>query len=212
MPKILNADAAEILIYGVIGDGYYYGEVSAKGVREALDALGSRDVTVRIHSPGGSVDEAMAIYTLLSERNVHVTIDGAAYSSASFIAMAGKTIRMSGSAMMMVHEPWTVAVGDAKAFRKMADVLDTFNEVLVKTYADRTGRTPEEISDLLAAETWLKPEKALELGFVDEVIENRKVENHYDLSRFKNAPKDWPKDAATPRLDAAKRRQAALQV
>lgn len=209
MKKIWNAETAEVLIYDVIGDVYGYG-VTAKHVKAALDEIGAKDLILRINSPGGSVSEASAIYNLFKDhpKNVAVMIDGAAFSSASFLAQVGHTRTMAANAMMMIHDPWTIALGDAAEMRKTADILEKFKDTIVGVYADRSGLDRDEVSKLMTAETWFSADEAKEKGLVDTVSANRKVDNSFDLSRlgFKNAPKEWPPAARTPRLDAARQK------
>lgn len=208
---ILNEESREILIYDVItdDDGWVQG-VSPRRVKEALDRLGAGPVTVRINSPGGSVFAASAMYALLQERAALVMIDGAALSAASYLATVGDRVVMAAGAMLMIHDPWTIALGDASELRKTADVLDKIKEQLVDAYHLRTGIDEEELAEWMREETWFTPSQALELHFVDEVTEHkRRVESRFDLSRFKHAPKDWPKEPATPHLDRARSRLAA---
>lgn len=207
MKKIWNADKGEILIYDVIGDVYGYG-ITAKQVKAAIDEIGAKDLTLRINSPGGSVSEASAMYNLLKEhpKNVAVVIDGAAFSSASFLAQVGHTRTMAANAMMMIHDPWTIALGDAAEMRKTADILDKFKETITGVYVDRSGLDKDEVAMLMTAETWFNADEAKEKGLVDTVSENRKVDNSFDLSRlgFKNAPREWPPAPKFPRNDAAR--------
>lgn len=220
MSKLIhNAASGEILIYGAIGD-YYYDGVRAKDVSAALKEIGNKDVTARINSPGGSVFEASAIYSLLAShsKDVHVVIDGAAFSAASFLAMVGKTVQIAATGMMMIHNPWTIAMGDAGDMRKAAEMLDKTKDVILGTYAERTQIDREELSQLLDAETWLTPDEAKEKGFVDSIVKVSKppAEDSMNLvmafaaANFKRTPNDWPQRAKTPALDACQAKFAAL--
>lgn len=213
---ILNEAASEILIYGVIGDPWGDG-VMAKHVRDALKQVGQRDINVRIHSPGGSVFEASAIYHFLTEwkHQVTVSVDGLAASAASVVAMAGHQVKMAATSMMMIHDPWTISIGDSTQLRKDAELLDKMRDQIAEVYAKRSGRKADEFATLMAAETWLTPEEALNLGLADEITGQAAVENRYDLSSFKNAPKAWPKASQpkkTPRNDMAERRLRVASV
>lgn len=213
---ILNEATAEILIYGVIGDPWGDG-VMARNVRDALKQVGQRDVNVRIHSPGGSVFEASAIHTYLTEwkHQVSVSVDGLAASAASVVAMAGHTVKMAATSMMMIHDPWTISMGDAAALRKDAELLDKIRDQIAEVYAKRAGGTAAQFQELMAKETWLTPEEAISLGLADEITGQASVENRYDLSAFKNAPKVWPQpkaDAGTPRRTAMRQRLATAEI
>jgi ATP-dependent Clp protease protease subunit len=169
----------EIYIYDEIGPDYW-GLVSAKSVIDQLTKFGKdADVTVRINSPGGSVTEGQAIYNALLRHKGEVTVevDALAASMGSYIAMAGKTIRIAENAMVMVHNPWSIAIGNAKEMREAADVLEKFQGQMLKTYVARTGQSEEEVSALLDAETWLTAAEAIEKGFADELGQELNVHN-----------------------------------
>ena len=164
----------EILIYEDIGE---YG-VSAKSVAAQLKEMGDqKEISVRINSPGGSVFEGSTIYNLLknNEAKVTVYIDGLCASIASVIAMAADQVVMADNALMMIHDPWSLAIGNADELRREADVLDKVKESLVTTYVARTGMSRDEISTLLKDETWLDAEEAIEFGFADASEEPKLV-------------------------------------
>ena len=190
---ILNkaAKTAEILIYEQIGRDYWSDEgIAAKDFAADLKALGDvKDITLRLNSPGGSVFEGLVIHNLLKahQANVTVYIDGIAASIASVIAMCGDKIIMPENAMMMIHDPSGLVIGNADDMRKMADTLDKIKES-IKTAYKRTMMTDEEIDEMMKAETWLTAADAVDKGFADEMIEAVKIAAHFDLTQFKNAP------------------------
>jgi ATP-dependent Clp protease protease subunit len=160
----------EIFIYDEIGPDYW-GLVGANYIRDELAKYKGNDVTVRINSPGGSVTEGQAIYNFLLRHDGDVTIeiDSLAASMGSYIAMAGKTIRIAENAMVMVHNPWSIAIGDAAEMRKSADVLEKFQLSASEVYARRSGQKLDKIRELMDAESWLTAAEAIELGFADEI-------------------------------------------
>jgi ATP-dependent Clp protease protease subunit len=164
----------ELVLYGEISEASWFGdEVTPAQFNADLKALGdANELLVRLNSPGGDVFAAQAIYTMLRQHPARVTmrVDGLAASAATIILMAGDRIQMPANAMLMVHNPWTVAAGDANGLRDMADTLDTVRETMLAVYTARTGQTVEQITELLDAETWLTAEKAAALGFADEVL------------------------------------------
>ena len=185
-------DTAEISIYDEIG---YWG-ITAKSFSKDLKALGNnlKQINLHIHSPGGDVFDGIAIYNLLKNHpaNVTVYIDGLAASMASVIAMAGNEVIMPENAMMMIHKPWGIQGGDADDMRKYADLLDKVENTLIPAYASKTGKTPEELAEMLSAETWLNGKECVEQGFADKLaeplvamasIKSRKLED------FENMPK-----------------------
>jgi ATP-dependent Clp protease protease subunit len=127
-----------------------------------------------VDSYGGSVFAAAGIYNALKEHKGKVTvkIDGKAMSAASVIAMAGEEILMSPMAVMMIHNPWTMAQGDMRDLRKTADVLDTIKESIVNAYALKTGRSQDEIASMMDDETWMSANVAVREGFADEMLYN----------------------------------------
>ena len=147
--------------------------VVARDFRAALK--GVRNVTVHINSPGGDVIAGAEIYSALREHSLNgegsvtVIVTGIAASAASIIAMAGDRILMHPVAYMMIHNPWTVAMGDAKELRKAAKTLDVIAEGLVNTYQQRTGKDREELKKMLEAETWMSAATCVEEGFADGI-------------------------------------------
>lgn len=163
-----SENEAEIYIYDEIG---YWG-VTAKQFVANLKALG--DVThikLHINSPGGDVFDGIAIFNALKFHGAAITvyIDGLAASMASVIAMVGNPVIMPENTMMMIHKPWGFAGGDADDMRDYADLLDKVESVLIPAYAQKTGKSPEEIAAMLEDETWMNGNECVELGFADQV-------------------------------------------
>ena len=157
---------------GVIAEySWFDDEVTPKNFRDELNAC-TGDIEVYINSPGGDCFAASQIYTMLMEYkgNVTVKIDGIAASAASVIAMAGTTVAMSPPANMMIHNPWTVTVGDEKEMQATAEFLGEIKESIINAYEIKTGLSHEKISELMTAETWMNAKKALELGFCDKIL------------------------------------------
>ena len=130
------------------------------------------DIAVWINSPGGDVFAAAQIYNMLMDypHNVTVKIDGLAASAASVIAMAGTEVQMSPVAMMMIHNPMTVAIGDSAEMQKAIAMLDEVKESIMNAYEIKTGLTRAKISHLMDAESWFNAKKAVELGFADKIL------------------------------------------
>lgn len=132
-------------------------------------------ITVKIHSPGGDCIAAAQIYNLLSEYkgNVRVEIDGLAASAASVIAMAGDEVYMSPVSMFMIHNPMTLAMGDASDMEKAKDMLFEVKESIINAYEKKTKLPRRTLSKLMDDETWMNANKALELGFIDGILGER---------------------------------------
>lgn len=158
---------ADIFIYDEIG---YWG-VTAKQFVSDLKALGDvSHINLHINSPGGDVFDGIAIFNALKHHGAAITvhIDGLAASMASVIAMAGNPVIMPENTMMMIHKPWGFAGGDANDMRDYADLLDKVESVLIPAYAQKTGKTTEEIAAMLEDETWMDGAECLALGFADQ--------------------------------------------
>jgi ATP-dependent Clp protease, protease subunit len=182
-----QAKGAEIVIYDEIGA---FG-IPAKTFLDELKAIGPvTDLTVRINSPGGSVFDGIAIYNALKRHDAGITIwiDGIAASIASMIAMAGDEVIMPQNAMLMLHDPSALVIGTAADMRGVAEALDRMKAGMVAAYRDKSGRDDAEIEALMAAETWLSAQEAVDLGLADQVEQPVRMAAHFDLSRFRNTP------------------------
>lgn len=168
--KALAGSTATLSISDEIGA---FGVTAAQFAQDLANLGDITELTVFINSEGGSVQDGVAIFNALKSHPAQVTVEinGWALSIASFIAMAGDTVRMAANGLMMIHNPWVSASGDAEALRKMAEVLDKTRETLISGYM-RSGKSREEIIALLDDESWLNADEALAAGFVDEVATN----------------------------------------
>ena len=130
------------------------------------------DVTVWINSPGGDCIAASQIYAMLMDYkgNVTVKIDGCAYSAASVIAMAGTQVLMAPTALMMIHNPWSIAIGDSEEMLKASSMLDNVKEAIMNAYEIKTGMSRMKLSNLMDAESFFPVQKAMELGFADGML------------------------------------------
>ena len=197
MPKYLTVKqeakngSAEMYIDGeIVTDEWEDSDTSAAGFRDALKSLGDvKNINLHINSPGGSVFEGIAIYNMLKQNSaqVNVYVDGLAASIASVIAMSGDAIFMPSNAMMMIHNPWTFAMGNANELRKQA-------ESSVQTYLAKAGDKLDEdtLKDLMDNETWLTAQEAVDYGLADEVMEANKAAASIDqrfAERYLHVPK-----------------------
>ena len=165
--KASAADEADIYIYDEIG---FWG-VTARQFVSDLQALGDiSHINLHINSPGGDVFEGIAIFNALKFHGAAITvhIDGIAASMASVIAMVGNPVIMPENTMMMIHKPWGFAGGDANDMRDYADLLDKMESVLIPAYAEKTGKSAEEIAAMLEDETWMNGSECVAQGFADQ--------------------------------------------
>ena len=161
-------------IEGPISTESWFGdETSSREFRQALKGL--RNVTVHINSPGGDVMAGAEIYSALREHSmngmgrVKVIITALAASAASVVAMAGDEILISPVAYMMIHNPWSMAVGDAREMRKTAKTLDEITEGLITAYQQRTGKSRDQLKRMLENETWMSAQTCVDEGFADGI-------------------------------------------
>ena len=143
--------------------------------------------------------DGVAIYNALKRHDatIAVWIDGIAASIASMIAMAGDQVVMPENAMLMLHDPSALVLGTASDMRAMAEALDKMKASMVAAYRDKSGRSDAELEALMAAETWLSANEAVDLGLADRVEEPVRMAAHFDLSRFRNPPPQLAALAAT---------------
>jgi len=208
--KSMNGEDPELLFYGEIAEySWWDDDVTPTKLADDLAALGDiSGLKVRINSPGGDLFAANTIYNMLKNHKARVTtyVDGLAASAATIILMAGDDIVMPRNAALMIHNPSTMAWGDARDLRKVADMLDTARETMLATYEARTGLDRAKIISMLNSETWLTAKDAVENGFADRIDDQMMpiaacldkktlVVNgmKFDASRFKNIPENFAK-------------------
>ena len=136
----------------------------------------NEELKVIINSPGGDVQAGQEIYSILKGVKNHVTVEvqSIAASAASMVAMAGDTVKMSPVALLMIHNASTCTSGDYRDMQHTADVLQTVNTAIMQAYIAKTGKTEDELKDMMDMETWLTANQCLENGFADEIIKDEK--------------------------------------
>ena len=152
-------------------ESFWGDEITPQMFRDELYAE-EGDITLWVNSPGGNVFAAAEIYTMIRDYpgSVTVRIASIAASAASVVAMAGNLVQMSPTALLMIHDPSTIAMGNAKDMEKAITTLNEVKESIINAYAAKTGLSRNRISKLMSDETWLNAKKALELGFADEIL------------------------------------------
>lgn len=168
--------ARTLYLDGVIAEeSWFDDDVTPKAFKAELNS-GEGDLVIWLNSPGGDCIAASQIYAMLMDYKGKVTvkIDGIAASAASVIAMAGTTVLMAPTALMMVHNPLTVAIGDSEEMHKAIAMLSEVKESIINAYEIKTGQSRAKLSHLMDAETWLNAKKAIELGFADDILDDEK--------------------------------------
>jgi ATP-dependent Clp protease protease subunit len=161
-----------LFLNGTIAEeSWFDDDVTPKLFKDEL-LSGSGDITVWINSPGGDCVAAAQIYNMLMDYkgNVTVKIDGIAASATSVIAMAGTKVMVSPVSMLMIHNPATVAMGDAAEMQKAISMLDEVKESIINAYEIKTGMSRTKLSHMMDAETWMDAHTAVDLGFADEIL------------------------------------------
>lgn len=207
--------SADVFIYGEITKYAWeeYGEVSSITFKNELDALGEGIETINlyINSPGGSVFEAMAIMAMLERHPAEIIshIDALAASCASVLPMISKRIIMYSNSMMMIHNAWTYAWGNANELRKAADDIERINQSMIQFYLDRASDKldADTLKQLLDAETWLTAEEAMNYGLCDEIISANNAAACIDekwSKKYQNVPSQLlqPATVSVPQMSA----------
>jgi ATP-dependent Clp protease protease subunit len=163
-------------LYGTIAEeSWFDDDITPQLFRDELFA-GNGPVTIWVNSPGGDCVAASQIYAMLMDykNDVTVKIDGVAASAASVIAMAGTKVLMAPTALMMIHNPATLAIGDSAEMQKAIDMLSEVKESIINAYEIKTNMRRSKLSQLMDAETWMNANKAIEYGFADGILEDEK--------------------------------------
>jgi ATP-dependent Clp endopeptidase proteolytic subunit ClpP len=179
-------DTTEIYLYDEIS---YFG-ITARQFVSDLNSVKSKNIKLRINSPGGAVWDGTAIYNAIKEHPAHVEthIEGIAASMASVIALAGDEVHMAENAYYMIHNPQLISMGEASDLRHDADLLDKITSNMVTTYAEASGNTKHQIKQWMNDETWFTAREAKDAGFVDELESEKDATAEFDLSVFSHVP------------------------
>lgn len=203
-----KGEKAEIVMYGDIG-----WDVTAKGFSDELKALGDvAEIDIRINSFGGDVFDGVAIFNRLDTHKAKKTVyvDGIAASAASVIAMAGDEIHIAESGFIMIHDAWTVSMGNAKELRATADRLEAVSAQIAGIYQRRTGAEMDQIREWMDTETEFNSADSVQFGFATAIYEGKRMAAKFDPERhhFKHKPAA----AMTPNRAEAERLVAELRM
>lgn len=203
-----EGEKATIYIYGTIGEDWNEDDENrAKQFAQTLAELSPKPLDIRIDSTGGDVYEGFAIASAIQryEGFTHAFIDGIAASAASYIALMADRVTMNDYAMLMIHNAWTIAIGNRNELRELADRLEFIDGSIARIIEARSALTLDEVTAAMDAETWFSGEDALEAGMADEVIETgQRIAASLDreiAAHFKNIP-DGLAIAEAPDIEA----------
>ena len=192
--KITNKsdDTTEIIVFDEIGG--WYG-IDAKNFANTLNQIQTKNILIRLNTPGGSVFDGVAIHNAIKAHSSHITIriEALAASIGSVIALAADKIEMYETSFFMIHNPWVLAMGEADDLRKQADLLDKIKDTIINVYNKRLD-SEYDVVKAMDDETWYTAEEALEVGFIDEIIKEDDSKNmlnkanEFNMSIYKNLP------------------------
>jgi ATP-dependent Clp protease protease subunit len=188
--RAANDSSASISIYDTIGDNWEGTGVTATRISAALRSIGANQaVTVNLNSPGGDFFEGVAIFNLLRQHQAKVTVQilGLAASAASVIAMAGDEILMGEGSFLMIHNAWTVAIGNRHDLAQAAQTLEPFDAAMANLYAKRTGISQDAAATLMDRETWIGSDQAVADGFATGLIDGSQIDKNTSASGNKRA-------------------------
>lgn len=199
-------EEVDVYVYDAIGA--WYGVDPAAFVKE-ISGHNGKTMHLRINSPGGDVFDARAMVTAIQQRKGKTVshIDGLAASAASYLAIAADEVEMSDGAFFMVHNAWTLAMGNRHELREVADLLDKVDASLVKDYRAKTGADEDQVRAWMDAETWFSAEEASTAGFIDRIAEKVKADARvdWDLSAYDKTPAALlAQKPEAPKFDRAK--------
>jgi len=201
--KSLSEDQTEVMIYDIIG----YPWNDAGELVRALAGITSKEILVRISSPGGDIFDSLSIFNALSSHKSKIITrnEALAASAASILMLAGKERQAYKSSMAMIHEPWAVMIGNQHEVREMADVLGKITDNMIDIYAGNTNIGKREWKEMMAkGETWWNAKEMKENGFINTILDGKPVKAEFDLSIFANLPEEFKEDKELTERDAEK--------
>lgn len=214
---------AHVYVYDVI-DAWF--GASAAGLVQALAGFRGQDVTLHVNSPGGDVFEgrAMAAAIVAHDGQVIVQVDGLIASAATYLARAANEVRITDGGRYMIHNSWTLGIGDKTDLRQIADLLDGVDADIANDYARQTGASLEQVKAWMDAETWFSAADAVANKFANSVTPNSRRDAaasasaanaaRWNLRAYAHAPQFEPPPPAaddTAAADAAAAAAAAAE-
>jgi len=191
--KSLSEDQTEVMIYDIIG--FPWNDTSE--LVRALAGITTKEILVRISSPGGDIFDSLSIFNVLSSHKSKIVTrnEALAASAASILMLAGKERQAYKSSMTMIHEPWAVMAGNQHEVREMADVLGKITDNMVDIYSANTHIGKREWKEMMAkGETWWNAKEMKENGFIHTILDGKPIKAEFDLSIFSNLPEEFKSD------------------
>jgi len=195
---------ATIYLYDVIVNDDWLGGITPLTFAKELVAITDPIIHLRLNSPGGDVFAARAMQTAMNEHasKIIVHIDGIAASAATFLVNQADESIISKGGMLMIHNAWSIAMGNAKDFTDMANLLNKIDDSIVTDYVAKTGKSKQQIIDWMSNETYFSDQESVDFGFVDKIAESSpKNKIDWDLSAYKKLPLNSEIDEKTEKLE-----------
>lgn len=189
----------------------WWGLIDAASVMSGLKEMEGKHVKVHLNTPGGSVDEGIAMFNAFRAHKGGVTmiVDSLAASMGSYLLQAGEQRIVASNAMVMVHDPWTISIGNSAQMRKDADILDKYAQRMIPDYAKRSGKTEDEIRAVMAEESWYAGQEIVDAGFADSVQDGMDVEPV--VAGLRHIAKNVPKSLIGRAVSAGDRHRFPLR-
>ena len=170
----------------IVNEGWYDSDVSPKRIKNQLAEADGEEIYIQMNSGGGSTVAGSAVINMMRAYKGTITVHniGISASMASVIQAEADVATMADNALLMIHNPWSMAVGDSDDMKHQADILDKIKASLLQAYVRKTGLSEEKVSEMMDKETWLTAQEAYDLGFVDEITTGQKAVAHSSLDFF----------------------------
>lgn len=204
-----------IYLYDAIGG--WWGVEAQEFIKE-LNAADTPKITIHINCPGGDVFDARAMMTAIKQHKSEITaqIDGLCASAATFLSTACAKVTMAKGGLYMIHEGWTLVVGNKTELAKTADLLKKVDDAQADDFQVKTGQELEQINTWMQAETWFTADEAKEHGFIDEIIgdsseSGEQASAKWNLSAYENAPEIKPTEDLEKQVSARLKRRREVE-
>jgi len=181
-------DEEEILLYDIIGWPFN----DASSIVNYLRSIKSKNVKVKINTPGGDVFDGVALYTAMLEHEGTITtqIDSLAASIGSIIVLGGKKRQAHKNAMMMIHDPWSCMCGNQYDFSEMSELLGKISNNLIDIYQDNSSIGKRDLKQMMKDETWFTAKEMKDHRLINDILDKDGSKAKFDLSIFNNIPEN----------------------
>ncbi|MEY8205407.1 MAG: Clp protease ClpP [Bermanella sp.] len=209
-----EGDTTHVYLYDAIGG--YWG-IEAESFVTRLNDIDSPNIVLHINSPGGDVFDGRAIAVAIKQHKSKITgqIDGLCASAATYVSAACDSVTMADGGFYMIHEGWTLAMGNKQDFAKTVSLLEKIDDSILNDYQRKTGLDRDQLANWMASETWFSATEAKDHGFINAILDDdtddKEIENksNWDLSAYANTPANLkaPKNNADDEDDLSNQKE-----